>query len=76
MKIAFLADSLDLQYGGIHVYTKELLRALSKIDKENEYVIIRSKKTNDFPDWQEITVPYSTFPGYRAWRLFSKYQKF
>jgi glycosyltransferase involved in cell wall biosynthesis len=75
MKIAFLADSLDFQYGGIHVYTRELLLALSKIDTKNEYVILRNKKTNDFPNCEEIAVPYSTFPGYRAWRLFHQLPK-
>jgi glycosyltransferase involved in cell wall biosynthesis len=75
MRIAFLADSLDLQYGGIQVYTKELLMALSSIDKKNEYIIIRNKKTGDFKNCEEIAVPYSTYPGYRAWRLFHQLPK-
>ena len=70
MRIAFLADSLDKQYGGIHVYTKELLRALAEIDKENEYLVVRAEAKNEFPGMEEIVVPYSNFPGYRAWRIF------
>ncbi len=70
MRIAFLADSLDKQYGGIHVYTKELLRALAEVDKENEYLVVRSESKNEFPGMEEIVVPYSNFPAYRAWRLF------
>lgn len=70
MRIAFLADSLDKQYGGIHVYTKELLRALAEVDKENEYLVIRSESKNEFPGMEEIVVPYSRLPVYRAWRLF------
>lgn len=70
MRIAFLADPLDRQYGGIHVYTKELLRAISKLDQKNEYIVVRSEAKNEFDGMEEIVVPYSIFPGYRFWRLF------
>ncbi|MFT4535537.1 MAG: glycosyltransferase involved in cell wall biosynthesis [Saprospiraceae bacterium] len=70
MRIAFLADPLDRQYGGIHVDTKELLNALSKLDKKNEYIVVRSESKNEFEDMEEIVVPYSSFPGYRFWRTF------
>ena len=75
MKIAFLADSLDFQYGGIHVYTKELLTALAEIDTKNEYLIIRNKKTGEFQGCEEIAVPYPSIPGYRAWRIFFQLPK-
>ena len=70
MRIAFLGDPLDRQYGGIHVYTKELLKAISKVDKKNEYIVIRSESKNEFEGVEEIVVPYRSFPGYRFWRLF------
>ncbi len=70
MRIAFLADPLDRQYGGIHIYTKELLKALSRIDKENEYFIFRSEAKEEFHGMNEIVVPYSRIPGYPIWRLF------
>ena len=70
MRIAFLADPLDRQYGGIHVYTKELIKALSVLDTKNEYIIVRSESKNEFIGIEEIVIPYSSFPGYRFWRLF------
>ena len=70
MRIAFLADSLDKQFGGIHVYTRELLRAISEQDKNNEYLIIRPEAKNEFAGMEEVVVPYPTLPGYRAWRIF------
>ena len=69
MRIAFLADPLDRQYGGIHIYTKEVLNALSKLDKKNEYIIVRSSPKNEFEGMEEVVVPYRSFPGYRLWRL-------
>lgn len=75
MRIAFLANPLDRQYGGIHVYTKELLKALSKLDKKNEYIVIRSESKNEFDGMEEIVVPYLSFPGYRFWRLFVQVPK-
>lgn len=75
MRIAFLADPLDRQYGGIHNFTKEVLNALSKLDKKNEYIIIRSTSKNEFKGIEEIVVPYKSFPGYRFWRLFIQLPK-
>lgn len=70
MRIAFLADSLDTQYAGIHIYTKKLLNALSKTDKENEYLIIRSMVKNEFEGFEEIVLPNYSFPGYKSYRYF------
>lgn len=72
MRIAFIADALDQQYGGIHVYTKQLLKALSKVDKNNEYIILRINKTQEFDSFEEIALPYPSYPGYRAIRLFAE----
>ena len=75
MRIAFIADPLDRQYGGIHVFTKELLLALSKLDSKNEYIIIRSEPKYEFEGMEEVVVPYKSFPGYRLWRLFFQLPK-
>ncbi|MDF1695713.1 MAG: glycosyltransferase family 1 protein [Saprospiraceae bacterium] len=75
MRIAVLADPLDRQYGGIHIYTKEILNALSKLDKKNEYLVFRSKTMKEFDGMEEIVVPYSSFPGYRFWRIFFQIPK-
>lgn len=75
MRIVFFADSLDKQYGGIHVYTKELLRALTNTDTSNEYIILRASDTKEFPNAKEIAIPYSTAFGHRVWRIFYKFPK-
>ncbi len=45
MKIAFLGDALDLQYAGIHIYTREIIKAVVKLDTKNEYFVVRPEKT-------------------------------
>jgi glycosyltransferase involved in cell wall biosynthesis len=70
LKIAFIADPLDQQYGGIHVYLKEILRKIDNLKTEHSIYIIRAKAKNDFSGIKEIILPWSSFPGYRAWRIF------
>jgi glycosyltransferase involved in cell wall biosynthesis len=40
MRIGITLQSLDQTWGGIGVYTEEIVRALLKLDKENEYVLM------------------------------------
>ena len=40
MRIAILLQSLDETWGGIGVYTKEIVSALLRVDSTNEYVLI------------------------------------
>lgn len=71
MKIAIIADALDYQYAGVYYYTKELIRALAKIDQHNEYLIVRSKSEGDFStNVRELIIPTYPFPGAAAYRLF------
>ncbi len=71
MKIAFLADAIDLQYAGIHVYTREILKAIHETDQKNEYVIVRSKAGGEFPRFQEIVIPINPkIPMHERWRQF------
>ena len=71
MKIAFLADAIDLQYAGIHVYTREILKAIHETDQKNEYVIIRPKAGGEFPRFQELIVPINPrIPMHERWRQF------
>ena len=44
MKIAFLGDALDLQYAGIHIYTREIIKAVTELDSKNEYFVVRPEK--------------------------------
>ncbi len=70
MKIAIIADPLDNQRAGIHVYTRELVRALLKYDRVNEYVLIRERIDPEL-DVRQIALPNVRLPiGYASLRLF------
>ena len=47
MHIVVLADAVDNQNAGIHIYTKKLIENLLKIDKKNKYTFIHCEE-NDF----------------------------
>lgn len=71
MRIVILADPLDNQYAGIHIYTKEMIRSVTALDKQNEYILIREKKSDEFPDLRQIAVPnLPRWTGYQALRFF------
>jgi len=71
MKILIIADSLDDQYAGVHVYTKNMIKHLLIHDKNNNYILIRQKEDERFPLAKQIIVPKLTFlPGFASLRLF------
>ena len=71
MRIAILADPLDNQYAGIHIYTREFIRAVIRVDKKNEYILIRQKKKDDFPGLKQIIVPdLPLYTGFQVLRFF------
>lgn len=74
MRIAFIADALDNQYAGIHIYTREIIKALAKVDKENTYIALRMKAGNEFEGLpvEQLVVPSPPLPGYAGFRLFVK----
>lgn len=73
MRIAFIADALDDQYAGIHIYTREMLNALAQIDVQNTYIAIRSKQGTDLHEKiEQIVLPVLSIPGYSAYRLLVK----
>jgi len=57
MKIAFLADPLDTQYAGIHVFCKELLFAIDQLNTDHDISVIRPLKKNEFKSLKEVVVP-------------------
>ncbi|TXF85435.1 glycosyltransferase family 4 protein [Neolewinella aurantiaca] len=70
MKIAIIADPLDNQRAGVHVYVRELVNALSQMNTRHEYIIIREKKDPALP-LKQIEVPNIHLPiGYASMRLF------
>ncbi len=69
MRIAILADALDLQYAGVHVYLRGLLTALMRLDGKNEYLLVRPSPSGDFKNAKEIIVPINpAIPGHQYWR--------
>lgn len=70
MRIIVLADPLDNQLAGIHHYTRNLVKHLAKVDKEQEYYILRRKKDSLFPHERQVIVKNYKFPGYAAFRMF------
>ena len=70
MKIAILADSLDIQYAGIKRFTKNLIENLSHQDKDNEYFIIRPSNKNEFKNVRSLQVEISKFPFSHRLRQF------
>ena len=72
MRIAFIADALDFQYAGIHIYTREILKALVAIDTENEYIVVRGKSGDKIEGAEEIIIPVQpNIPGHKRLRLFT-----
>ena len=57
MRIVLFAEPLEKQQAGIHVYTREMIRALLKYDQSNEYILLRSKKDHFFPEAEQVVVP-------------------
>lgn len=70
MKVAIIGSALDNQNAGIHYYTKGLISSLENGPFNGSLLIIRSKKSNEFPTAQTITVPEYNFPGWASFRLF------
>ncbi len=70
MRIAFIADALDFQYAGIHIYTREILKALVAIDTKNEYIVVRGKAGEKIEGAEEIIIPVNpNIRGHKEWRL-------
>lgn len=70
MRMAILADPLDNQKGGVHVYLRELVNALDKQNSANEYILIREKADPKL-SLRQIEVPNVHLPiGYGSLRLF------
>jgi len=70
MRIAIIADPLDNQRAGVHVYVRELVHALARMETQHEYIIIREKKDPAL-DLEQVEVANIHLPvGYASLRLF------
>jgi len=63
MHIVILADAVDNQNAGIHVYTKNLIENLVKLDSQNKYTFIHSKDNGFFTGQNHYIVPRGNYPG-------------
>ncbi|MBU1008912.1 MAG: glycosyltransferase family 4 protein [Bacteroidetes bacterium] len=71
MRIAILADPLDNQQAGIHVFTDQLLKALDATNSKHTYFVIRLQQTNQFQQLIEVPLKMpALWKGGRANRLF------
>ena len=71
MRIAIIADPVDNQQAGVHVYTREMIHALLANDTTNEYILIRQKRDRQFGEVKQIVVPSIHLPiGLASLRLF------
>jgi len=71
MRIAILADPIDNQYAGIHIYTKEFVKALANYPTEHEYILIRANASDEFQPLKNVVVKHLAWlPGYKALRMF------
>jgi len=69
MRIVILADPLDNQNAGVHIFTREFIHALVKYDTENEYILIREKRDENL-SLKQIEVPNIRLPiGFASLRL-------
>jgi hypothetical protein len=64
MRIAILADPIDNQYAGVHVYTRNLVEALLKHPGHHEYFLIRARSHPHIEGVETIVVPH--IPGVRC----------
>ena len=71
MRIAVIADPLDNQRAGVHVYTRNLVNTLIQNRGDHEIVIIREKKDEGLTGCEQISVPNIRLPiGFASFRLF------
>ena len=68
MKIAIIADALDTQQAGIHVYVKELLNAIYSLDCSHDIHIIRASENKNYPKWKEHYIKVKRIPFHIRWR--------
>lgn len=75
--IVFNAGPLHNQSAGIHVWTKEILKALHDLKLKGQmpehlhWILFTEKPTDDYPLFEVKTVPvYPNIPGFASLRLF------
>ena len=71
MKVAVIADPLDNQNAGVHVYTREMIRSMIASNPGHELILIREKKDPELKGVRQIGVWNTRLPiGFASLRLF------
>lgn len=71
MRIAIIADPIDNQKGGVHVYTREFVHHLIAINIDHELILIREKIDPQLTGVRQIAIPNMRIGlGLAAMRLF------
>lgn len=70
MHISILADPVDNQKAGVHVYTKNLIENLLRLDQQNSYSFVHLKENNLFKGLRDFVIPRKKIPGYGSYRKF------
>ncbi len=71
MRVAILADPIDNQNAGIHVYTREMVAAMIRTNPGHELILIREKIDSAIKGVTQIAVPNIRLPiGFASLRLF------
>ncbi|MEL6667455.1 MAG: glycosyltransferase family 1 protein [Bacteroidota bacterium] len=70
MKVLIIADPLDNQRAGVHVYLKALVDQLASQPTEHEYILVR-ERVDPNCSLHQIALPNTRLPiGYASFRLF------
>ncbi|MBI4836202.1 MAG: glycosyltransferase family 4 protein [Candidatus Abawacabacteria bacterium] len=70
MRIAIIADPVDEQYAGVHIYVKEVIKSLLKNDTENTYVFVHTRENSFFANTEHYIIPnYRNIPAYASFRI-------
>jgi len=70
MRIAILADPLDNQKAGVHVYSRELIKALVRQSPKYQYYIFRLQHDPELEGVEQVVLPAAKYPGYMSLRMF------
>ncbi len=68
MRVAINAMSVRAKYGGIGIYTKNLIEALSHIDKKNHYLLLLNVE-----NYHDFRIDRENFENLIVWAPFRKY---
>ncbi len=71
MRVAIIADPIDEQYAGVHIYAREVISSLLRHDTHNQYVFIHTKENPFFDGTEHYIIPNNrSVLGYAGFRLF------